>query len=195
MSIFEKVRSLLRPQPRAQASMPEQSIVTNLKNPAMLNTIAISPEMETFYLIDNGKAIPFALLEGRGIVISLVEGQINVATAVRIPKMEEEAESPIDLREAVAFRSEVMEKGRKIRIIRLSTEKTIWSVAFHSKNAALCFIGATEVEVRRPAEKEELEYKPSVEFFELNKESVYMRRLKDHIVLVGLPRPERDTPA
>lgn len=195
MSIFEKIRSLLRPQPRAQAPVHEQPIVTNLKTSTMLNTIAISPEMETFYLIDNGKAIPFALLEGRGIVIGLIEGQINVATAARIPKMEEEAESPMDLREAVAFRSEVIEKDRKIRIIKLSLEKTIWSVAFHSKNAALCFIGATEVEVRRPEEKEELEYKPSVEFFELNKESVYMRRLRDHIVLVGLPRPEKDKPA
>jgi hypothetical protein len=193
MSIIGKIRSLFQPPPRVPEALagPEPALITNSNANNMLNTIAISTDVETLYLIDNGKAIQFSLTEGRGIIIGLLEGQLTVASALRIPILTEDKEPMIEVRESAVMRTELIEKDRKMKVVRLSLADSVWATAFDPRNGTLCFIGATEVEIRRPGpgdEKQELEYEPAVEFFNLRLESIHLRRTKDYLIAIGLPR-------
>ena len=182
MSIIDKIIALFRQEKRSTVSTTEQPAITNLKVVTMVNTIAISTDMETLYLIDNGRAIAYSLLETRGIIIGLLDGQLTVATAVQPPKMDMEIELPTN-GGAIARAAANASSGK---IIKLSIAKTAWSTVFDRKNAALCFIGATEVEIRASGDGE-LQFKADLEFFELNQENVYVRRTKDSIVVAALP--------
>jgi hypothetical protein len=193
MSIIGKIRSLFQPPPREREAPtgPTPALITNSNANNMLNTIAISTDVETLFLIDNGKAIPFSLTEGRGIIIGLLEDQLTVVSAVRPPIMTEEKDPMIEVRQSAVMRSEVTERDRKMKVVRLSLADSVWATAFDPRNGTLCFIGATEVEVRRPDpndEKQELEYKPAVEFFNLRLESIHLRRTKDYLIAISLPR-------
>jgi hypothetical protein len=48
----------------------------------MLNSISLSSDMNTLYLIDNGRAIPFDLRVSQGVLVGMIGGQLVVATAV-----------------------------------------------------------------------------------------------------------------
>ncbi len=185
MSIIEKIAALFRRGNRTIGPEIGQTPFTNLKVSTMVNTIAISTDMETLFLIDDNRAIPFQLLGTKGIIIGLLDGQLTVATAAQPPKMEADIEHPTNGNTATRIAS----GDDKIKIVRLSITKTAWSTVFDRKNAALCFIGATEVEIRASGEGE-LEFKADLEFFELNKGNIYMRRTKDSIIVASLPFKE-----
>ncbi len=51
----------------------------------MLNSISLSSDMNTLYLIDNGRAIPFDLRVPQGVLVGMMGGQLVVATAVEPP--------------------------------------------------------------------------------------------------------------
>jgi len=51
----------------------------------MLNSISLSSDMNTLYLIDNGRAIPFDLRVPQGVLVGMMGGQLVVATAVAPP--------------------------------------------------------------------------------------------------------------
>jgi hypothetical protein len=48
----------------------------------MLNSITLSTDMKTLYLIDNGRAIPYDLTVPQGIMVGLLGDQLVVATGV-----------------------------------------------------------------------------------------------------------------
>ncbi|MCB0568136.1 MAG: hypothetical protein KDC66_00155 [Phaeodactylibacter sp.] len=151
----------------------------------MVNTIAVSTDMETLYLIDDNRAIAFPLLGTKGIIIGLLDGQLTVATAAQPPKMDMDIENPTNGDNA----ARVVSSDGRVKIVKLPITNTAWSTVFDRKKAALCFIGATEVEIRVSG-GDELEFKASLEFFELNKGNIYVRRTKDSIVVVSLPFKE-----
>lgn len=51
----------------------------------MLNSISLSSDMNTLYLIDNGRAIPFDLRVPQGVLVGMIGGQLVVATAAAPP--------------------------------------------------------------------------------------------------------------
>ncbi len=55
----------------------------------MPNTITLSTDMNTLYLIDDERAIPFDLTNGKGALIGTLAGQVTVITANSGGKMPE----------------------------------------------------------------------------------------------------------
>lgn len=51
----------------------------------MLNSISLSTDMKTLYLIDNGRAISFDLTVPEGVLVGLLGKQLVVATGVSVP--------------------------------------------------------------------------------------------------------------
>jgi hypothetical protein len=68
----------------------EPSAIQQKVTTTMLNSITLSSDMETLYLIDNGRAIPFDLNHPKGILVGTLGAQLVVATAVDKPNATEE---------------------------------------------------------------------------------------------------------
>ncbi|MEL7222012.1 MAG: hypothetical protein AAGJ93_11885 [Bacteroidota bacterium] len=60
---------------------------------SMLNSITLSTDMKTLYLLDNGRAIAYDLTVPQGIVIGLLGDQLVVATA-RVKESEDDNDLP-----------------------------------------------------------------------------------------------------
>lgn len=84
MPFWETLKSLFarKPAPLTREK-PAATATTAATKPLarMVNTITLSSDMETLYLIDNGRAIAFSLLDPRGVVIGIIGGQLSVASA------------------------------------------------------------------------------------------------------------------
>jgi hypothetical protein len=149
----------------------------------MINNITFSTEMDTLYLIDNDRAIPFPLDNKKGILIGVLKGQLTVATDFETPASPERIE---------------LEDGRQIGFssskneVKLSTEKTVWSAAYHRQRRVLSFVGATEVEVR--SNNTEYDYKPELVFFELDGRVLNIQRKGNSIVVKSMILADTDSP-
>lgn len=152
----------------------EQNVYT------MVNTITFSTDMEKLYLIDNGRAIEFDLGD-KGILVGTLNGQISVATAFEFPKSDDGTTGASD------GGAEIPERIGAGRSVKLETEKTVWSGAYHKDRRVLSFIGAVEIEIRKPNGGEEYDYKPELHFFELDANTLHIRRKKDNIFVIVLP--------
>ncbi len=147
----------------------------------MVNNITFSTDMETLYLIDNGRAIAFPLNNKKGILIGVLKGQLTVATDFEPPAPDPEFRTP---------------EGRSVgfgpaKEVKLATKKTVWSAAYHRRRRILSFIGATEVEVRV---SEEVDYKPELVFFDLKSWVLNIRRQGDAIIVKPVVVKEEDGP-
>lgn len=149
----------------------------------MVNNITFSTEMDTLYLIDNDRAIPFPLDNKKGIIIGVLKGQLTVATDFEAPSN--------------AGRIELVD-GEQIAIggggneVKLSIAKTVWSAAYHKQRRVLSFVGATEVEVR--SGRTEYDYKPQLVFFELDNCVLNVQRRGNAIVVKKLILGEQESP-
>ena len=149
----------------------------------MINNITFSTDMDTLYLIDNDRAIPFSLDNKKGILIGILKGQLTVATDFESPASPERIE---------------LEDGRQVGFsrskneVKLSTEKTVWSAAFHRQRRVLSFIGATEVEVRN--NEKEYDYKPELVFFELEGRVLNIQRRGNSLVVKSTVLADHETP-
>jgi len=139
----------------------------------MVNTITFSTNMERLYLIDDGRSIEFNLEGNNGILVGTLRGQITVATAFEFPKPDGDAP----------------DEGRGTSIpasLKLETEKTVWSGAFHRKQRVLCLIGATEIEIREPGDKK-FDYRPELHFFNIEENTLHIRRKKGDLFVLSIP--------
>ncbi|MEQ8702620.1 MAG: hypothetical protein RIC19_01810 [Phaeodactylibacter sp.] len=149
----------------------------------MINNITFSTEMDTLYLIDNDRAIPFSLDTKKGILIGVLKGQLTVVTDFEVPAVPERIE--------LADGSQIGFSGSR-REVKLSTEKTVWSAAYHRKRRVLSFIGATEVEVR--SSNQEYDYKPEIAFFELEGRVLNVQRRNNAIVVKSMILADEASP-
>ena len=92
----------------------------------MVNSITLSSDMSTLYLIDNGRSIDFPFNNPRGILIGSLKGQLSVATAIEPPTTEETAEG---------------------KTIKLPTEKAQWTMFYHIDTEVLGIIGASDIDI------------------------------------------------
>lgn len=125
MSILDRVLALFRFNrkeiPRDPKPMPVKKHITT-----MVNSITVSSDMSTLYLIDNGRSIDFPFNNPRGILIGSLKGQLSVATAIEPPTSEEIAAA---------------------KTIKLPTEKAQWTMFYNFDNSILGLIGATDIDV------------------------------------------------
>ena len=149
----------------------------------MVNNITFSTEMDTLYLIDNDRAIPFPLDNKKGIIIGVLKGQLTVATDFEAPSNMERIE--LKDGEQIGF-------SRDRHEVKLSIEKTVWSAAYHKQRRVLSFVGATEVEVRSGST--EYDYKPELVFFELEGCVLNIQRRGNAVVVKKMILGDQQSP-
>lgn len=129
----------------------------------MVNSITLSSDMSTLYLIDNGRSIDFPFNNPRGVLIGSLKGQLSVATAIEPPTSEEMAEA---------------------KTLKLPTEKAQWTMFYHFDNGVLGIIGAADIDV---AIAEPGTPTCNQNFFDLNQNIVRIRRIGNAIEVSSRP--------
>lgn len=118
----------------------------------MLNSISLSSDMKTLYLIDNGRAIPFDLTVPQGVLVGLLGDQLVVATGSTIPVPQEEplpgtgdavADTAVD-------RLRPVEKQYTFK----AGENSQFTLSYNGKNKALGIIGVDDVVIHLEAPEE-----------------------------------------
>lgn len=143
MSIIDKILQFFgkkKPKEKpVQSKRPKLAIVTkHLYTSKMINSITLSSDMKTLYLIDNGRAIDFPIDSEVGILIGKIGNQLSVATAV----------SPIDQNDnsddtKVSSRS----AGNRVVKIPADAKKSQWTMSFHVDTSQIVIIGTTDIDL------------------------------------------------
>lgn len=129
----------------------------------MVNSITVSSDMSTLYLIDNGRSIDFPFNNPRGVLIGSLKGQLSVATAIEPPSSEEMAEA---------------------KTLKLPTENAQWTMFYHFDDRVLGIIGASDIDFAKP---EPPEPQCNQNFFELEGNIVRIRRIGNAIEVSSRP--------
>ncbi len=169
MNFWEKLRKWLgwAPQKEAEHAAPvdsgeptkrppvtEEPLAERKVTTTMLNSITLSSDMETLYLIDNGRAIPFKLSSPKGILIGTLGNQLVVATAVDKP----DAPAPPDggggsgddgsdtvggAGETVTRAAGRPKAGTEIKFPILASSQ--WTLVYNNDHGVLGIIGVTDI--------------------------------------------------
>jgi hypothetical protein len=115
----------------------------------MLNSISLSSDMKTLYLIDNGRAISFDLTVPQGVIVGLLGDQLVVATGstVAIPQ-----DTPTT-GGAVIDTSGSTKGGGKTYTFKAG-EDSQYTLSYNGKNKALGIIGVDDVVIHLEAPEE-----------------------------------------
>lgn len=113
-----------------------------------INSITLSPDLNTLYLIDNGRAISFNLKNKNGILVGMLDGQLSVVTAppVVITPVEDtpddEPDEPGELDDDPIKR--LAERPKKLK---LPAKKAHWNMLFIQKRGVVSIIGALDIDI------------------------------------------------
>ncbi|MCB0548623.1 MAG: hypothetical protein KDD19_13670 [Phaeodactylibacter sp.] len=195
MSLIKNtLASLLR---RLKLLKPEAVRYNDLKVYTMVNSITLSTDMNTLFLIDNGRALAFPLQKEKMVLVGLMKGQITVATSLDPSEMtdlpEPGPENPEDPSTGTLLRgsgggSGSGGGGEEIKVP--VTADAQWTLIFNRKYQVMGLIGATEINPGlTPDEPEPID--PSVFIFNLNEVVVGIRRMGNALVLTPLRRREK----
>jgi hypothetical protein len=105
-----------------------------------MNTITFSTDMDTLYLIDSGRAIPYSLNTIGGILVGVIKGQLVVVSALE-PMPDKD-----DNTEIFAFQ----ERGipiPNVKAAKIATERGQWTITYIRKSQKICIMGAVDIEV------------------------------------------------
>ena len=94
----------------------------------MVNTITLSSDMNTLYLIDDERAIPFDLTSGNGVLIGTLLGQVTVATAIVDPKGTKDSSLAKDKEQTIELKN------------------SQWTIMFNPENLLFHVVGETEID-------------------------------------------------
>ena len=118
----------------------------------MLNSISLSSDMKTLYLIDNGRAIPFDLTVPQGVLVGLLGDQLVVATAVNRPQS---GELPVEPDPTAGEEVNVSGGRGPEPVLAKHTfkagENSQYTVSYNSKNRALGIIGVDDIVIHLEA--------------------------------------------
>ncbi len=129
----------------------------------MVNSITVSSDMSTLFLIDNGRSIDFPFNNPRGILIGSLKGQLSVATAIEPPSSEEMAAG---------------------KTLKLPTENAQWTMFYHIDDSVLGIIGASDIDFAKPQPTEPV---CNQNFFDLTDNVVRIRRIGNAIEISSRP--------
>jgi len=101
----------------------------------MTNTITLSTDMRTLYLIDDDRAIPFDLENSSGVLVGTMAGQVTVISG-------KGAERTLERRLADAARKELPLKDSQ------------WTVNYNPDAQTMFIIGAVEIDASIAVDKE-----------------------------------------
>jgi hypothetical protein len=168
---------------------PELVRYNDLKAFPMVNSITLSSDMNTLYLIDNGRAIPFKLQKDKMILVGLLKGQITVATSMAPDEKMEALESgTIDSSSSGALlRGGDAQKGGTVKVEVASN--TQWTVAFNRGSRSMALIGAVEINPGLTSEDPD-PLRPQGFLFNLNEVVVGISRIGNALILTSLLRDE-----
>ncbi|MEL6969639.1 MAG: hypothetical protein AAFO02_05675 [Bacteroidota bacterium] len=155
----------------------------------MLNSISLSSDMRTLYLIDNGRAIAFDLTVPQGVLVGLLGDQLVVATAVSLPKP---SDSPIDPG-GPNVEGEVAGGGRRPvptpeleKFTFKAGENSQYTLTYNEKNKVLTVIGLDDIIINLEVPDDEKECSDKV--FPLNnKHIINIRWETDELQVLKLP--------
>jgi hypothetical protein len=182
MTFLERIFAWLKGPPPS-ASVPEKIAVKptaklHIEKPTintahMVNTITLSSDMQTLYLIDNGRAIEFKITEDKGILVGTLNGQVTVVTALGPPK--EKAEAPLGTDDSTATAPLTAAKpGMPMdKKVAISTKADQWTVFFNKGNSVMALIGIGEIDTSI-ADPDKLE--ATIHAFPLQGNVVHIRR-------------------
>jgi len=131
----------------------------------MTNTITLSSDMTTLYLIDDERVIPFDLTNGKGVLIGVLKGQITVVTPNSTNKTTETIKAGED-------RIEIPVKGSQ------------WTVTYNQPNELMHVVGAVDIDVYTITRKEPT-CKPIL--FDLKNKIVNLKRVGDILEVITTP--------
>ncbi len=103
----------------------------------MINTITLSSDMKTLFLIDNGRAIGFPIDTENGVLIGSFRGQIAVATALTADEEEGGGTSGDGAERKPAVNQSVIKVGIKSKQ---------WTFTYNKRAGMMSIIGATEID-------------------------------------------------
>lgn len=105
-----------------------------------MNTITFSTDLDTLYLIDSGRAIPYSLNTIGGVLVGVIQGQLVVVSAL------EPFPGKTDNAEMLAFQ----ERGvpiPNVKTARISTDRGQWTITYIRTKQKICIMGAVDIEV------------------------------------------------
>lgn len=183
MSIFKDIlTALLR---RLKLLGPEIVRYHDLKAYNMVNSITLSTDMATLFLIDNGRAIHFPLTKEKMILLGVMKGQITVATSLPPDNIVEELE-PASA-EVEALSAGVLRRGDGEEVKVPVTPVAQWTVFYNRKTQVLGLIGVTEINPGlAPGSPEQPA--PQLFLFNLTELVVGITRYEDALVFTPMRR-------
>lgn len=116
----------------------------------MINTITLSSDMKTLFLIDDGRAIAFPLDTDNGVLIAAIRGQIVVATAL---SQDEEEGGGAEGGEVEGERA----KPSTAEIIKLPVDKNQWTFVYRKSTAKVGIIGTVDIDATFREENDDCE--------------------------------------
>ena len=152
MSVLESILSMFRRKPGESPSIDPSPEHALQMRPPSINSIALSPDMSTLFLIDNGRAIYFDLSSRFGIVIGTLDGQLTVATALPdIVPVEDDPDTPEPPDTPPGGPDDPIERiipDPRPRTLRLSTQSFKWNFLFVPIKGKEVFsiIGASDID-------------------------------------------------
>ena len=149
----------------------------------MVNTITLSSDMETLYLIDNGRAIEFDLSSSKGILVGTLNGQLTVATA---PNGSSDGNDDSGMETATAPPTSGGGTGSR-GSVKVSVKNSQWTATYYIKSQSLYFIGATEIDIGEPAARGD-EPTPKVFAFNLRENVINIFRIGNAIGIDVVPK-------
>lgn len=103
----------------------------------MLNSITLSSDMKTLYLIDNGRAISYSLESGNGILIGALKEQLVVASAL----------VPIEENPTPDGGGSATRRAADVKLRLNTTGKNQWTLTYNRPNKTLSVIGVGDIEI------------------------------------------------
>lgn len=148
----------------------------------MLNSISLSSDMKTLYLIDNGRAIPFDLTVPEGVLVGLLGDQLVVATGTTLPVPQE---VPLPTAEGAVASAEV-ERTRPVekKYTFKAGENSQFTVSYNGKNKALSVIGVGDIVINLEAPEDNT---CEAEVLSVDKKKIVrIRRVEDELEIFAL---------
>ena len=131
----------------------------------MSNTITLSTDMNTLYLIDDERAIPFDLT-GKGAVIGTLGGQVSVVSA-------SSGKQTLLAGKGTTTRKEFPIKDNQ------------WTVNYNEEHVAMHVVGVTDVDIFTPNPSKEAECAKAG--YDLSRELVTIRRVGGILEVTSMP--------
>ena len=191
MSFFKNIlEALLR---RLNLLGPEVIRYNDLKAYSMVNSITLSSDMKTLYLVDNGRAISFPLSDEKMILVGLLKDQVTVATALspgdKIDEPQPGPENPGEISTGGALLRGTGGGGQEVKVPLGPSSQ--WTIFYNRKHQVLGLIGAVEIDPGLNTDEPE-PVDTSIFLFDLNEVVVGIISIGNALVFSRLRRGRQE---